>query len=108
MNERNLHQVFRPLQKAFDAVGGQEVLLELRGLSYESSGERFEPAQGLNPAHDDIKASSFTLSLLCDVENDRLSFDWQREIFNPPPWEARLQGRHRRSGRLPDRERFLL
>ncbi len=84
MNESNLHQVFRPLQKAFDAVGGQEVLLELKGFSYESSGERFEPAQGLNPAHDDIKASSFTLSLLCDVENDRVSFDWQRKIFNPP------------------------
>ncbi|MEE8608386.1 MAG: hypothetical protein V3S55_12345 [Nitrospiraceae bacterium] len=47
MNESNLHQVFRPLQKAFDAVGGQEVLLELKGFSYESSGERFEPAQGL-------------------------------------------------------------
>ena len=24
------------------------------------------------------------MSLLWDVENDRLSFDWQREIFNPP------------------------
>ena len=57
-----------PLQKAFDAVGGKDALLELTGFSYESSGERFEPAQGLSPAHDPIQASSFTLSLLCDVE----------------------------------------
>ena len=31
-----------PLQKAFDAVGGQEALLELRGFGYESAGDRFE------------------------------------------------------------------
>ena len=73
-----------PLQKAFDAIGGKDALLKLKGLSYESSGERFEPAQGLSPADVPIKASSFTLSLLCDVENDRLSFDWQRQIFDPP------------------------
>ena len=72
-----------PLQKAFDAIGGKDALLELRGLSYESSGERFEFAQGLTPAVDPIKASSFTLSLLYDVENDRLSFDWERQIFVP-------------------------
>ena len=71
------------LQKAFDAIGGKDALVELRGFSYESSGERFEPAEGLSPAEDPIKASSFTLSLLCDVENDRLSFDWQRQIFDP-------------------------
>ncbi len=72
-----------PLQKAFDAVGGQEVLLELRGFGYESAGERFEAAQGLNPETDPIRASSFDLSLLCDVENDRWSFDWRRQIFDP-------------------------
>jgi len=72
-----------PLQKAFDAIGGKNALLEHRGFSYESSGERFEFGQGLTPAADSIKASSFTLSLLCDVENDRLSFDWQRQIFDP-------------------------
>ena len=72
-----------PLQKAFDAIGGKDALLELRGLSYESSGERFEFGQGLTPRADPIKASSFTLSLLCDVENDRLSFDWEWQIFDP-------------------------
>ena len=72
------------IQKAFDAVGGMNALLELRGFSYESSGERFEPAQGLTPEREPIKASSFALSLLCDVEKDRLSFDWQRQIFDPP------------------------
>ena len=71
------------LQKAFDAIGGQDAVLDLRGFMYESSGERFEPAQGLTPTNDPIKASSFTLSLLCDVENDRLSFDWHRQIFDP-------------------------
>ncbi len=72
-----------PLQKAFDAIGDKDALLELSGFRYESSGERFEPAQGLSPAHDAIKASSFNLSLLCDVENDRLSFEWQRQIVDP-------------------------
>ncbi len=72
-----------PLQKAFDAIGGQDALLDLRGFSYESSGDRFEAAQGLRPMGDPIKASSFTLDLHYDLDNDRLSFDWQREIFDP-------------------------
>ena len=72
-----------PLQKAFDAVGGQEALLELRGFGYESAGDRFETSQGLNPEAGPIRASSFDLSLLYDVENDRLSFDWRRQIFDP-------------------------
>ncbi len=72
-----------PLQKAFDAVGGQEALLELRGFRYESAGERFEAGQSLNPEAGPIRSSSFDLSLLYDVENDRLSFDWRRQIFHP-------------------------
>ena len=72
-----------PLQKAFDAVGGREALLELRGFAYESAGERFEAGQSLNPEADPIRASSFDLSLLYDVENNRLSFDWRRQIFDP-------------------------
>ena len=72
-----------PLQKAFDAVGGREALLEFRGFAYESAGERFEAGQGLNPEADPIRSSSFDLSLLYDVENDRLSFDWRRQIFHP-------------------------
>ena len=71
------------LQQAFDAIGGEEALLALRGFSYESSGDRFETAQGLRPAGDPIKASSFTLALKWDLDNDRLSFDWQRQIFDP-------------------------
>ncbi len=72
-----------PLQRAFDGIGGQVALLDLRGFSYESSGDRFEAAQGLRPTGDPIKASSFTLDLQHDLENDRLSFDWQRQIFEP-------------------------
>ena len=64
-------------------MGGRAALLELRGFSYESEGDRFEPGQGLNPTADPIKASSFTLALLCDVDNDALSLDWQRQIFDP-------------------------
>ena len=71
------------LQKAFDAVGGREALLELRGFAYESTGERFEAGQSLNPEADPIRASSFELSLLWDIENDRLSLDWRRQIFDP-------------------------
>ena len=105
MKESNLHQVSAlmltfclttiggctgrpdPLQKAFDAVGGQEALLELRGFGYESAGERFETAQGLNP-ETYSRASTFDLSIQYDVENDRLSFDWRRQIFGPLPGEV--------------------
>ena len=104
MKESNLHQVSAlmltfclttiggctgrpdPLQKALDAVGGQEALLELRGFGYESAGERFETAQGLNP-ETSTRASTFDLSLQYDVENDRWSFDWRRQIFGPLPAE---------------------
>ncbi len=72
-----------PLQKAIDAAGGQDALLELRGFGYESAGERFETGQGLNPEADPLRSSSFDLSLLYDVENDRLRLDWQRQIFDP-------------------------
>ena len=72
-----------PLQKAFDAAGGQEALLELRGFGYESAGERFETGQGLSPEAGALLSSSFDLSLLYDVENDWLSFDWQRQILHP-------------------------
>ena len=72
-----------PLQKAFDAVGGRAALLELPGFAYESAGERFEAGQGLSPEADLIRSSSFDLSLLYDVENDRLSFDWRRQIVDP-------------------------
>ena len=30
-----------------------------------------------------VKASSFTLDLRCDLDNDRLSFDWRRQVFDP-------------------------
>ena len=68
-------QQLDPLQKAFDAVGGRETLVEFRGFAYESTGERFEAGQSLNPAAEPIRASSFDLSLLYDIENERLSFD---------------------------------
>ena len=71
------------LQKTLDAIGGKDALLDLKGFSYESVGERFESGQGLHPAASPINASSFKLSLLSDVENDRLSFDWQRQVFDP-------------------------
>jgi glyoxylase-like metal-dependent hydrolase (beta-lactamase superfamily II) len=72
-----------PLEKALDAVGGREALQELRAFSYEAAGDRFEPGQSVNPEAGPIRASSFDLSLLYDVENDRLSFDWRRRVFDP-------------------------
>ena len=57
------------------------------GFGYESTGERFENAQGLNP-ETSTRASTFDLSLQYDVENDRLSFDWRRQIFGPLPGEV--------------------
>jgi glyoxylase-like metal-dependent hydrolase (beta-lactamase superfamily II) len=66
-----------------DAVGGREALQELQGFSYEAAGDRFESGQGVNPEAGPTRASSFDLSLLYDVENDRLSLDWRRQILHP-------------------------
>ena len=57
--------------------------MALHGFSYESVGERFETGQGLRPTTAPIRASSFRLAVLADVERDKLSFDWQRQIFDP-------------------------
>ncbi len=59
-----------PLEKAFQAVGGKEALLDLKGFSFSATGDRFEAAQGPTPGADPEKASSFTVTLLCDVENN--------------------------------------
>ncbi|MCZ6857361.1 MAG: MBL fold metallo-hydrolase [Gemmatimonadetes bacterium] len=72
-----------PLEKALDAVGGREALQELRAFSYEAAGDRFESGQSANPEAGPIRSSSFDLSVLYDVESDRLSLDWQRQIFDP-------------------------
>jgi glyoxylase-like metal-dependent hydrolase (beta-lactamase superfamily II) len=72
-----------PLEKALDAVGGRDALQELRAFSYEAAGDRFESGQSVNPEAGPIRSSSFDLSVLYDVESDRLSLDWRREIFDP-------------------------
>ncbi len=72
-----------PLEKALDAVGGRAALQELRAFSYEAAGDRFESGQSVNPEAGPIRSSSFNLSVLYDVESDRLSLDWQRQIFDP-------------------------
>ncbi len=72
-----------PLEKAFDAVGGKQALLDLRGFSYETTGDRFEAGQGATPTAEPMRSSSFTAAVSCDLENDQISFDWQRQISHP-------------------------
>ncbi|MEE8175975.1 MAG: hypothetical protein V3T97_05145, partial [Gemmatimonadota bacterium] len=64
-------------------MGGRDALQELRAFSYEAAGDRFESGQSVNPEAGPIRSSSFDLSVLYDVESDRLSLDWRREIFDP-------------------------
>lgn len=72
-----------PLEQALDAVGGREALEDLRGFSYEATGDRFESGQGVNPEAGPSRSSSFELSVLYDIESDRLTFDWERRIVHP-------------------------
>ncbi len=72
-----------PLQKALDAVGGRQALLNLKSFSYEATGERFEAEEGAMPTSDPEKASAYTLAVSADVENGRVSLDWQWEIIHP-------------------------
>jgi len=76
-------QASSPLEKAFEAVGGKQALLDLKSFSYEATGERFEPEEGATPTADPEKASAYTLAVSADVENDRVSFDWEWEIIHP-------------------------
>ena len=80
-----------PLQQAFNAVGGQEALQELNAFSYTSTGERFESGQSVNPEAGSLRSSSFDLALENDVEGDRLSLDWQRQIYDPARGEVAYQ-----------------
>ncbi len=50
-------QASSPLEKAFEAVGGKQALLDLKSFSYEATGERFEPEEGATPTADPKKAS---------------------------------------------------
>ena len=72
-----------PLEKAFEAVGGKQALLDLKSFSYDATGERFEPGQGATPTADPKQASAYTLAVSTDVENDRVSLDWEWEIIHP-------------------------
>ncbi len=76
-------QASSPLERAFEAVGGKQALLDLKSFSYEATGERFEPAQGATPTADPEQASAYTLAVSTDVEGDRVSLDWEWEIIHP-------------------------
>ncbi len=76
-------QASSPLEKAFEAVGGRQALLDLKSFSYEATGERFEPEEGATPTTDPQKASAYSLAVSADVENDRVSLDWEWEIIHP-------------------------
>jgi glyoxylase-like metal-dependent hydrolase (beta-lactamase superfamily II) len=76
-------QASSPLEKAFEAVGGKQALLDLKSFSYEATGERFEPEEGATPTADPEQASAYTLAVSTDVESDRVSLDWEWEIIHP-------------------------
>ena len=61
-------QASSPLEKAFEAVGGKQALLDLKSFSYEATGTRFEPEQGATPSAEPKKASAYTVALSADVE----------------------------------------
>jgi hypothetical protein len=54
-------QASSPLEKAFEAVGGKQALLDLKSFSYEATGERFEPEEGATPNADPKKGSAYAL-----------------------------------------------
>ncbi len=56
-------QASSPLEKAFEAVGGKQALLDLKSFSYEAMGERFEPEEGATPTADPKKASAYTVAV---------------------------------------------
>jgi glyoxylase-like metal-dependent hydrolase (beta-lactamase superfamily II) len=62
------------------ALGGQEALDAIDGLSIEGSGSRFMPNEGRTPDDEAIEANTFERELSIDFENDALRVDTSRDI----------------------------
>ncbi len=71
-----------PIQKALDAIGGEDALRAFDGFAYEATGHYDEPQQGPEPDQA-IRSSTFSLDLRYDVRGDRLSLAWRRQVLDP-------------------------
>jgi glyoxylase-like metal-dependent hydrolase (beta-lactamase superfamily II) len=66
--------------KLIDALGGEDTLASLQGLSIEGSGARRLPHEGLTPETPAAQSNTFERTVAIDLENDDLRIDTQRDI----------------------------
>jgi hypothetical protein len=71
------------LDTALAAMGGRETLLSLKSQRIVSHGENFEPEQALRPGAEPRKVSTFSCTLVRDLNSGRLRYEWQRESVYP-------------------------
>jgi glyoxylase-like metal-dependent hydrolase (beta-lactamase superfamily II) len=74
------------IDSALIALGGRDTLLKLKSQRVVSHGENFEPEQAVRPGGEPRKASTFTCTLIRDLSNGNVHYEWQRETF--PPFTA--------------------
>ncbi len=71
------------LDTALAAMGGREALLALKSQRIVSHGENFEPEQALRPGAEPRKVSTFSCTLVRDLNSGQVRYDWQRESVYP-------------------------
>src|SRR5215813_13354203 len=71
------------LDTALAAMGGRETLLALKSQRVVSHGENFEPEQSLRPGAEPRKVSTFSCTLVRDLNSGQVRYDWQRESVDP-------------------------
>jgi len=65
------------------AMGGRDALLGLKSQRIVSHGENFEPEQAVRPGGEPRKASTFTCTLVRDLSNGNVRYEWERETLPP-------------------------
>ena len=74
----------QPEQSATDqlieALGGQDALDAIEGLSIEGTGSRFVPNEGRTPEDEAIEANTFERTVAINFEDDALRVDTSRDI----------------------------
>jgi glyoxylase-like metal-dependent hydrolase (beta-lactamase superfamily II) len=72
------------LDSAVLAMGGSEALLAIKSQRIVSHGESFEPEQTVQPgAEVPRKVSTFTCTLLRDLNSGKVRYEWQRQSLYP-------------------------
>src|SRR5215475_8378234 len=71
------------VDSAVIAIGGRDTLLELKSQRIVSHGENFEPDQTRRPGAEPRKVSTFTCTLIRDLNSGKLRYEWQRETAFP-------------------------